>query len=228
LQRSLITLIGAIIGDVIGSVFETYDNKTTDFKLFAHASRFTDDTVLTAAVADAILQREKHSNKLIDARQARKLYARKIKAYGRRYPNAGYGQMFHRWLDSDSLRGYGSYGNGSAMRVSPIGFAFDDLETVLTEARLSAVVTHNHREGIKGAQAIAGAVFLARTGAEKESIKNFHEHIQIRSEQAAGRHPPNVHIRRFVPAFGAAGYHRVSGIPRFRGCDSKGGLLGRR
>jgi ADP-ribosylglycohydrolase len=81
--------------------------------------------------------------------------------------------MFSRWLRSDSLRGYGSYGNGSAMRVSPIGFAFDDLETVQREAKLSAVVTHNHREGIKGAQAIAGAVFLARTGADKASIKDY-------------------------------------------------------
>ncbi|MEL7434979.1 MAG: ADP-ribosylglycohydrolase family protein, partial [Chloroflexota bacterium] len=99
--------------------------------------------------------------------------ATRLKVYGRRYPQAGYGASFKRWLVTESQQGYGSYGNGSAMRVSPIGFAFDTLQTTLREAYRSAVVTHNHREGIKGAQAIAGAIFLARTTHSKTAIRDF-------------------------------------------------------
>jgi ADP-ribosylglycohydrolase len=98
-----------------------------------------------------------------------------VKEYGRRYPDAGYGQMFKKWIKSDSMRGYGSYGNGSAMRVSPVGFAFDELDDVLREAKLTAVVTHNHRQAIAGAQAVACAVYLARTGKSKRFVKDFIE-----------------------------------------------------
>ncbi|GAB5493733.1 MAG: ADP-ribosylglycohydrolase family protein [Phototrophicaceae bacterium] len=166
-------MLGAIIGDVIGSVFEKENTKTLDFDLFTRFSRFTDDTVLTIAIADALLHRKKHQWRFIDAHHARKLYANKLKYYGRHFPNAGYGQMFKKWLKHDSVRGYGSYGNGSAMRVSPIGFAFDNIDEVRREAKLSAMVSHNHREGIKGAQAIASAVYLAHIGESKPTICDY-------------------------------------------------------
>jgi ADP-ribosylglycohydrolase len=169
-------MLGAIAGDIIGSIYENEAIKTTEFPLFSRFSHFTDDTVLTVAVAEAILHRRVHPVRLIDFFVARKTYGSQLKRYGRLYPHAGYGQMFTEWLASDTLRGYRSYGNGSAMRVSPIGFAFNSLGEVLREARLSAVVTHNHRQGIRGAQAIAAAVFLARTGQDKTQIKQYVEH----------------------------------------------------
>lgn len=151
-------MIGAIAGDIIGSPYEWFRVKITDFELFTKESRFTDDTVLTVAIADCILNK--------------KDYAKTLREYGRTYPHAGYGGWFVNWLFSDSPRPYNSYGNGSAMRVSPIGFAFDDLDTVMIEAKKSAEVTHNHPEGIKGAQAVATAIFLAKTGETKKQIKN--------------------------------------------------------
>jgi ADP-ribosylglycohydrolase len=154
-------MLGAIIGDIIGSSYEFEGIKTTDFQLFTSASRFTDDTVMTVAVADCIL----HDLE----------YAKTFKEYGRRYPNAGYGGRFGSWLQSPDSKPYNSYGNGSAMRVSPVGFAFDTLDDVLREAERSASTTHNHPEGIKGAQAIASAIFLARTGKGKNEIREFIE-----------------------------------------------------
>ena len=152
-------MIGAIAGDIIGSVYEHFSIKTTEFELFHQASRFTDDTVLTVAVADSIINS--------------KDYAQTLKEYTRRYPNAGYGGNFFQWAFSDSFEPYYSFGNGSAMRVSPVGFAFNDLHTVLEEAERSASVTHNHPEGIKGAQAVAAAVHLARHDYSKRKIKNY-------------------------------------------------------
>ncbi|MCP4130080.1 MAG: ADP-ribosylglycohydrolase family protein [bacterium] len=154
-------MIGAIAGDMIGSVHESAHIKRTNFKLFDKNSRFTDDTAMTVAVADAILNREP--------------YAEKLKEYGRKYPDRGYGGFFRKWLQSDNLEPYNSYGNGSAMRVSPVGFAFNKLNDVLNEAKRSAEVTHNHPEGIKGAQAIAAAIFLARQKKDKKEIKNYIE-----------------------------------------------------
>jgi len=154
-------MLGAIAGDIVGSIFEFNNIKTTDFNLFSAHSSFTDDTVLTIAVADCILNG--------------KGYAEAFKYWGKKYPNAGYGGRFIRWLFSDSTEPYNSFGNGSAMRVSPVGFAFDDLDIVLSEAQKSAEVTHNHPEGIKGAQAIASAIFLARQGKEKKEIKSYIE-----------------------------------------------------
>ncbi len=172
-------MIGAIIGDVIGSVYENQNIKSLDFPLFGRFSRFTDDTVLTVAIADAILNRKSNSTSFVEnwrnSQQNKQLYAYKLKEYARRFPAAGYGQMFQEWARDESLRGYGSYSNGSAMRVCPVGYAFDNLDAVLREAKLSAVVTHNHPDGIKGAQAVASAVFLARTGQTKDAIKNFIE-----------------------------------------------------
>jgi len=154
-------VIGAIAGDIIGSVYEFHNIKTTDLALFNPYSTFTDDTVLTVAVADCILHR--------------KDYSQTLREYGRKYPNRGYGGMFSQWLHSDTMKPYRSFGNGSAMRVSPVGFAFDTLDGVLVEAKKSAEVTHSHPEGIKGAQAVAAAIFLARTGSSSEQIKEYIE-----------------------------------------------------
>lgn len=150
-------MIGAIAGDVIGSVFEQYAIKSTQFELFSRHSKYTDDTVLTVAIADAIMRG-------ID-------YATSLKTFGVRYPNAGYGGSFFRWIFSSDMKPYNSWGNGSAMRVSPVGFAFTSIEDVLKEAKKSAEVTHNHPEGIKGAQAVSLAIFLARSGKNKGAIK---------------------------------------------------------
>jgi len=154
-------MIGAIAGDIIGSAYEAHPVKTEDFPLFTPHSRFTDDTVMTIATADAIL--------------TGKGYAMAYREWGRLFPHAGYGGMFRQWLRSDDMGPYNSFGNGSAMRVSPVGFAFDTLDKVLAESKKSAEVTHNHPEGIKGAQATAAAVFLARTGKEKKEIKDYIE-----------------------------------------------------
>jgi len=154
-------MIGAIAGDIIGSVYEFHRTTITDFELFTAQSTFTDDTVLTVAVADCIL----HG----------KDYATVLKEYGCRYPYAGYGAMFHKWLGSSDCKPYNSYGNGSAMRVSPVGFAFDILDEVLAEAKRSAEVSHNHPEGIKGAQAVAAAIFLGRQRKSKKYIRSYIE-----------------------------------------------------
>jgi ADP-ribosylglycohydrolase len=154
-------MLGAIAGDMIGSVFEARNRKSKDFRLFGMLSRFTDDTVLTVATADILMHGDD--------------YASKYKKYYWRYPLAGFGKGFTVWATLNRPQPYNSWGNGSAMRVSPIGFAFNDLETVLQEAKCSAEVTHNHPEGIKGAQAIAAAIFLARTGHSKDEIKTYIE-----------------------------------------------------
>lgn len=154
-------MLGAIAGDIIGSVYEWDRIKTTEFPLFSERSRFTDDTVLTVAVADIILHGGDYVTAFMD--------------YYSSYPGRGYGGMFHGWALSADQKPYNSYGNGSAMRVSPVGFAFDSLDAVLEEARRSAGVTHNHPEGIKGAQATAAAIFLAREGKTREEIKQYIE-----------------------------------------------------
>jgi ADP-ribosylglycohydrolase len=152
-------IIGAIAGDVIGSVYEWHNVKKTDFELFSNHSRFTDDSVLTFATMDCILNH--------------KGYAETYHKYGNNYPNAGYGGKFKSWLHSNDLQPFNSWGNGSAMRVSPVGWAFNTLEEVMVQAKKSAEVTHNHPEGIKGAQAVASATFMARNGNDKEEIKKY-------------------------------------------------------
>ncbi|MHB1557077.1 MAG: ADP-ribosylglycohydrolase family protein, partial [Isosphaeraceae bacterium] len=154
-------MLGAIAGDIIGSRFEHAAFKSTQFSLFHPRCRFTDDTVLTVALADSLL----HGIPYVEL----------LKSYYRAYPHAGYGGNFHQWARSDRAEPYNSWGNGSAMRVSPVGFAFNTLDEVLDQARRSAEVTHDHPEGIKGAQAIASSVFLARTGRTKEQIKDHVE-----------------------------------------------------
>ncbi len=150
-------MIGAIAGDMIGSVYEAHPIKTKAFPLFHPRCRFTDDSVLTVAVAQAILTDGD--------------YHQWIREIGRRHPNAGYGGSFIGWLHSSDPRPYNSWGNGAAMRVGPVGWAFDTTDDVLREAARTAEITHNHPEGIKGAQAASLAVFLARTTRDKGLMK---------------------------------------------------------
>lgn len=154
-------MLGAIAGDIIGSVYENDNIKTTEFPLFQEACTFTDDSVLTIALADSIISGASYFDKL--------------KEYYRLYPNAGYGFSFIQWAATQTSEPYHSWGNGAAMRVSPVGFAYDTLDEVLKEAAKSAEFTHDHIEGVKGAQATASAVFLARTGKSKPEIKSFIE-----------------------------------------------------
>lgn len=154
-------MIGAICGDFIGSVFEHDNVKTKEFDLFSRRSRFTDDTVLTIATMDALL--------------ADLDFTRAYKRWYQHYPHAGYGGSFIEWAASDNMAPYNSWGNGSAMRVSPVALFYNTLEDVLNMAEASARVTHNHPEGIKGAQATAACIYLARVGKSKEEIKAFVE-----------------------------------------------------
>lgn len=162
-------MYGAILGDIIGAPYE-FDrgNKSKEFPLFCEESHFTDDTVMTIAVAEALLDSQFREDE--DIRQA---LIQSMRKWGRKYPHAGYGGRFRHWLRSDDPQPYGSYGNGSAMRVSAAGWLFDTLEETRHMARLTAEVTHNHPEGIKGAEATACAIFLARTGSGKEEIRDF-------------------------------------------------------
>jgi ADP-ribosylglycohydrolase len=161
-------MYGALLGDMIGAPFE-FDrgNKSKDFPLFSSGSRFTDDSVMTVAVAEALLESRSQADK--DVRRA---LVRSLQKWGRRYPDAGYGVRFLRWLELDAPKPYCSCGNGAAMRVSAAGWLFDTLEETRHAARLTAEITHNHPEGIKGAEAAACAIFLARTGCGKETIRN--------------------------------------------------------
>lgn len=183
-------MLGAIAGDMIGSAWEGKGEKRLDFPLFTKFSRFTDDTVMTVAVAHALL----------DDRD----YAEAMREYGLRYPFAGYGMRFSRWLCDESMGPYGSYGNGGAMRVSPVAWAVQSMDAVLKEAARSAAPTHSHPEGIKGAQAIALAVFLARTAVEKEDIRReiasrFHYDLSRTVDDIRLRYLPDVTAAGSVP-----------------------------
>ncbi len=152
-------MFGAIVGDIAGSTYERHSLKSESCPIFADGSCFTDDTVLTLATADHFIFGGS--------------YAQVYRQFGRNYPHAGYGASFRAWMLAPAAEPYNSWGNGSAMRVSPIAWAARDLEWALEEAGRSAEVTHNHPEGIKGARAVAAAVFLARTGASKEEIRSY-------------------------------------------------------
>lgn len=159
-------IIGAIIGDIVGSRFEFNNYRSTDFEFLNDRCFFTDDSVMTIAVADWV------TNK----RQTDRHLALYLREWGRKYPNRGYGGMFLRWLLSKELSSpYNSFGNGSAMRVSPCGFYAQSLDEALFLAKQSAEVTHNHPEGIKGAQSVAAAIYLAKTGSTKAIIKEYIE-----------------------------------------------------
>ena len=163
-------MYGALLGDIIGSPFEfDMGNKSKEFPLFSKNSTFTDDSVMTIAVGNAFLDAQPNA----DIEWIRHRLISSMKQYGRKFPRAGYGGMFRRWLKCDDPQPYGSFGNGSAMRVSSAAWLYNDLETVRSMARLSAEVSHNHPEGIKGAEATASAIFLARTGSTKEEIKAY-------------------------------------------------------
>lgn len=152
-------MIGALAGDIIGSIYEFNNIKTAGFPLFQDSCFFTDDTVLTVALAESLLTGAGFETLMRD--------------YYRRYPNAGYGGTFRRWARGEIEGPYQSWGNGSAMRTSPVGWAFDSLQVVLQRAEEFAAVTHNHPEGIKGAQATAAAIFLGRSGASKDDIRSY-------------------------------------------------------
>jgi ADP-ribosylglycohydrolase len=152
-------ILGAFAGDIIGSAYEFDNVKSVDFKLFPKGTYFTDDSVLTAATMDVLLSEYD--------------YTETYQEYGQLYPHRGYGGNFNDWIYSSDPKPYKSWGNGSAMRASPIGWYCDSIDAVLAEAKKSAEVTHNHPEGIKGAQAAAVAVYLARTGKTKNEIKQF-------------------------------------------------------
>lgn len=176
-------MIGALLGDIIGSVYEFNPTKTKDFPIIESSCRFTDDSVMTVAVAKGALEAIKSfyayeaNNHLLTSDDKENVFKSHIinymKAYGRVYDFVGYGGYFTRWIHSDSVMPYNSYGNGSAMRVSSIGWMFKDLEETPQYAKWSAEVTHNHPEGIKGAQATAMCIWLARNGVAKETIKSM-------------------------------------------------------
>jgi ADP-ribosylglycohydrolase len=183
-------MIGAIAGDIVGSVYEWQNIKTKQFELFSPDCCFTDDTVLTVALAEAILTGTD--------------YASLMKAYYRRYPSAGYGGFFHRWAQADDCQPYNSWGNGAAMRISAVGFAFDTLDEVLLRANAYTAVTHSHPEGIKGAQATAAAIFLARTGGTKDAIRqytaqNFHYDLSLSVDEIRPTYHFNESCQETVP-----------------------------
>lgn len=157
-------MLGAVVGDIIGSVYEFNNAKRTDFEMFTEHPAFTDDSVMTLAVAQWLMEDEAHTTLGLIQR---------MKELGKRYPNAGYGGRFSLWLMSTSPMPYNSWGNGSGMRVSPVGLYAKTIDEALALAALSAVVTHSHPEGVKGAQAIATSVFLCKHGASKQEIKDY-------------------------------------------------------
>lgn len=165
-------MYGAILGDIIGSPFE-FDrgDKTKDFKLFSRRSHFTDDSVMTLAVCEALLK----VGQDVTVKEIEDAVISSMQSWGRRYPHAGYGGYFRRWLTARHPEPYNSYGNGSAMRVSAAGWLYDSLEKTRVVAKATANVTHNHPEGIKGAEATASAIFMARNGSSKEEIKKYIE-----------------------------------------------------
>ncbi len=152
-------MLGSLTGDIVGSIYEWNNIKTTDFPLFQDHCHFTDDTVLTVALAESILTGEG--------------YADLLKRYCRNYPDAGYGRNFLDWAQSESACSYNSWGNGAAMRITPVAWAFDSLEEVLRKAAEYSMPTHDHPEGIKGARATAAAAYLARAGASKDEIRSY-------------------------------------------------------
>ncbi len=162
-------MIGAIFGDVVGSVYEFHNIKTKEFELFTDRCEFTDDTVMTVAVADALMQWKRKAG----LKRFQKILIRAMHRYGSTYPEESYGGRFRLWLMKEETEPYGSYGNGSAMRVSPVAWYATSLDEALALAKASAEVTHNHPEGIKGAEVTAGATYLARTGATMEQIREF-------------------------------------------------------
>lgn len=201
-------MLGAIIGDIAGSVYEFNNIKTTKFPFFTNTSEPTDDTVMTVAVSEALLNGGTAEE-----------YIKAMQKWGRLYPGAGYGGMFGRWLHSTDPQPYNSFGNGSAMRVSPVSWFYDTLEEVEQAARISSSVTHNHPEGIKGAQATAAAVFMARKGASKEDIRHYIVQkygydLSVTADKLRPKYKYDVSCQGSVPpalalCFNASGYEQA-------------------
>ena len=159
-------MLGAIVGDILGSYYEFRPTKEYNFELLKKDARPTDDTVMTLAVAEWLIEDEEHTHESLSQ------YMRK---WGRKFPNAGYGEMFRQWLNNDNAEAYGSYGNGAAMRVSPVALYAATLEEALKLAKISAEVTHNQPEAIKGAQAVAAAIWMAKNSETKDKIRKYIE-----------------------------------------------------
>ena len=180
-------MIGAIVGDIVGSIYEFDNHKSKDFELFSKDAFFTDDTVMTCAVAKTLVDLKKDlgaNDCLMSAIKKdnlfKKLLVKNMHVIGRKHPLAGYGGRFFEWIFRNKTEPYNSYGNGSAMRVSPVAYVLDTLDSTSELARLSAEVTHNHKEGLKGAQVTAEAIFLARKGASKQDLKeHFSKYYDI-------------------------------------------------
>ncbi len=164
-------MYGAILGDIVGEPYEFYPIHTTSFRLLKDSPAFTDDSVMTLAVAEVLLA----SGDKPKAKEVKSGLIKSLKKWGRRYPDESYGGRFRDWLFSNMKDPYWSYGNGSAMRVSAVGWLYDTMELTRKVARWTAEITHNHPEGIKGAEATAAAIFLARTGKRKQEIKQYIE-----------------------------------------------------
>jgi ADP-ribosylglycohydrolase len=179
-------MIGAIIGDIVGSRFEFNNHRSTDFQLFHPDCSFTDDTICTVAVAEWLLRKrqsllppEIKLDKYAFADMEQQLLSKIMREWCRKYPNpaGGYGGRFERWIWDDNMRAYNSFGNGSAMRVSPVAWAFDNVQSVIHGATISAEISHNHPEGMKGAQAIAQAIFYLRKGSNKHEVIRFAKNV---------------------------------------------------
>ena len=166
-------MLGAVVGDIIGSAYEFGGIKTTDFPLFSDASRFTDDTVIVLSVARALMGCMSHYGDRTTDESFTAFMKSSMRKIGRKFPDAGYGRGFNGWLFAKHPRPYESWGNLAAVRATPIAWAFDDLESVENFAKLSAELTHTHPEAVRGAQSMAGAVFLARTGHTKGDIRSY-------------------------------------------------------
>ena len=213
-------MFGAILGDIIGSPYEFdyFNIKTKEFPLFSKYSTFTDDSVMTLAVAKAIMDTDNTDN---EAELKRNLI-KSMQTLGQAYPKAGYGANFSFWLTETNPLPYGSYGNGSAMRVSSVAWFFDDIDKVRRAARISAEISHNHPEGVKGAESTAAAIFLARKGADKITIQhyiedNFHYSFDRTCDEIR---PTYRHVEScmetvpeamtaFFESFGFAGVHKM-------------------
>ena len=164
-------MYGAILGDMIGAPYEFLkegNGKTKDFPLFIKTSMFTDDSVMTVAIADALLGLDE-----VTEDSVKKAVIESMQRWGQKYPEAGYGANFYGWIFRPDPEPYGSWGNGSAMRVSPVGWLYDSIEKTREVAKWTAEVSHDHPEGVKGAESVAAAMFLARTGATKDEIKEY-------------------------------------------------------